>query len=237
MNFAGEKKHTTSPVYVGSSVIGMKFRDGVIIACDTRINYGSIAKFQNIDDRIQRINANTMISSSGEYSDFQEVVRFLKETALSDVLGKRSYLGPEEITNYLSSMHYYKRNKMNPYWNHSVTGGLSWEGKPVLYSVDQYGTLLKSDYMLVGMAIYFCNSIIEPEYPLNYEDLSQEDALNILRKCFKVLFYRDTRAGNKIKFSIMKNNNGSVTYDEVFEELQTEWDYQRFRYQANEKIY
>ena len=237
MNFAGEKKHTTSPVYVGSSVIGMRFRDGVIIACDTRINYGSIAKFQNIDDRVQRINANTMISSAGEYSDFQEVVRFLKESALSDVLGKRSYLGPEEITNYLSSMHYQRRNKGNPYWNHTVTGGLSWEGKPVLYTVDQYGTLLQSDYMLVGMALYFCNSIIEPEYPVNYEDLSQEDALNLLRKCFKVLFYRDTRAGNKIKFSIMKNQNGTVTYDEVFEELQTEWDYQRFRFQANENLY
>jgi len=237
MNFAGEKKYTTSPVYVGSSVIGMKFRDGVIIACDTRINYGNFAKYQNIDDRVQRINANTMMSSSGEYSDFQEVVRLLKEAALTDVLGTRSYLGPEEITNYLSSMHYYKRSKGNPYWNHTVTGGLSSEGKPVLYSVDQYGTLLKSDYQLVGMAIYFCNSIIEPEYPVNYEDLSQEDALNILRKCFKVLFYRDTRAGNNIKFSIMKNHNGTVAYDELFEELQTEWDYERFRYQANEKIY
>jgi len=237
MNFAGEKKYTTNPIYVGSSVIGMKFKDGVIIACDTRLNYGSIAKFQNIDDRVQRINANTMLASSGEYSDFQEVVRFLKETALNDVLDKRSYLGPDELTNYLSSMHYYRRNKMNPYWNYTVTGGLSWDGKPVLYGVDQYGTLLKSDYMLVGMAIYFCNSIIEPEYPLNFEELSQDAAMNILRKCFKVLFYRDTRAGNRIKFSVMKNQNGEVSYDEIFEDLETEWDYKRFRYQANEKIY
>jgi 20S proteasome alpha/beta subunit len=91
--------------------------------------------------------------------------------------------------------------------------------------------------MLVGMAIYFCNSIIEFEYPKYYEDLTQEEAFKILRKCFNVLFYRDTRAGNRIKFSVMKNQNGTVTYDEVFEDLQTEWDYKRFKYQANEKIY
>ena len=32
--------HTTSPIYVGSSVIGMRYNNGVIIATDTRLNYG-----------------------------------------------------------------------------------------------------------------------------------------------------------------------------------------------------
>ena len=44
MNFAMSQKepitHTTSPIYVGSSVIGMRYNNGVIIATDTRLNYG-----------------------------------------------------------------------------------------------------------------------------------------------------------------------------------------------------
>lgn len=237
MNICDEKKLTTSPIYVGSSVIGMRYKGGLIIACDTRINYGGLAKFLNIDDRIQQINANTLMGTSGEYSDFQEVVRILKEQALGDVLGSRSYLGPEEFTNYLSSIHYHKRTKMDPYWNYTVIGGIDWNGQPVLSNVDQFGTLLKGDYILVGMSQYFCHAIVAPEYPANYEDFTREQAVVLIEKCFETLFYRDTRAGNRIKFATMENVNGRVVYEEFQTELKTKWDYERFREQANEKIY
>jgi 20S proteasome subunit beta 7 len=236
MNFAEEKKHNTNPIYVGSSVIGMRYNEGLVIACDTRLNYGSLSKFFDVS-RIQRINANTFLSSAGEYSDYQEVTRILRETALDDVLDTRSFLGPKEITNYLSSMHYYKRNKMNPYWNSTVIGGINWDGTPVLYSIDQFGTLLTGDWMLVGMAQYFCNSIIDPLFPDDYRQLTKQRAIDMIEQCFKVLFYRDTRAGNNIKFAFMELRDGTPVYDEYEKILQTEWNYKHFLTQANENIY
>ena len=215
----------------------MKYRNGIIIACDTRLNYGSLGKFFNIDDRVQRINENTMIGTSGEYSDFQEACRMLKELAFDDVLDSKSFLGPQEMTNYLSSVHYYKRNKMNPFLNSTATGGIDWDGKPVLFSIDQYGTLLKSDYVTIGMAQYFCNSIIAPEYPINYDDLTRDEAVRLIEKCFKVLFYRDSRAGNNIKFGYIEKRQDGIEYNEFQTVLQTEWNFERFRNQANEKIY
>ncbi len=234
--FEEEKKHTTDPIYVGSNVIGMRYNDGMIIATDTRLNYGSISKFFNVS-RIHQINANTFMGSSGEYSDYQEVSRILREKALEDVLETQSYLGPREFTNYLSSMHYYKRNKMNPYWNSTIIGGIDWNQKPVLFSVDQFGTLLTADYMLVGMAQYFCHSIIAPVYPPNFEQLSREDAIALIKECFKVLFYRDTRAGNNIKFGLIEVKSGIPVYDEFESVIPTEWNYEKFLTQANEKIY
>ena len=46
MNFAMKKledpiKNSQSVVYSGSSVIGLKYNKGIIIACDTRMSYGS----------------------------------------------------------------------------------------------------------------------------------------------------------------------------------------------------
>lgn len=233
------KKYTTNPVYVGSSVIGMKYKNGVVLATDTRLNYGSLAKFFNIDNRAQRINKNTVIASSGEYSDFQEVIRILNEKALDDNLGNVSYLGPRELTNFLSSIHYERRNKSNPYLNQTLIGGIDWDNSPVLYSVDQFGTLLKGDYMLTGMAQYFCNAIIEPSYPKNYNDLSLEQAVKLLEDSFRCLFYRDTRAGNYIKFVVMEAKAGNeIPHYETFERLlKSEWNYDRFLAQANEKIY
>lgn len=230
-------KHTTDPVYVGGSVIGMKFRDGIIIASDTRVNYGSLAKLLNIQDRVQQITNSTLISSTGEYSDFQEVVRLLKEKSQEDQLSQRSYLGPDELANYLSSMHYYRRNKMNPFWNHTIIGGIDSSNKATLYSIDQFGTILKGDYLLVGMAQYFCHAILHPQFPADVANLTKEQSIVLIEDCFRTLFYRDTRAGNQIKFGILLNAAGEVKYEEIVKELKSEWDYDRFLKQANEKIY
>jgi 20S proteasome subunit beta 7 len=229
--------HTKNPIYVGGSVIGMKFSKGIIIASDTRVNYGSLAKLMNVHDRVTTVNQSTVISSTGEYSDFQEVVRLLKEKTLEDDLNPVSYLGPDELANYLSAMHYHRRNKMNPFWNHTIIGGLNSKNKPTLYSIDQFGTILKGDYMLAGMAQYFCNAILHPKYPGNYETLERDQALFLIEDCFRTLFYRDTRAGNQIKYGILFEENGQVKYEEIVRELKSNWDYERFLKQANEKIY
>jgi 20S proteasome subunit beta 7 len=38
------KGHTQVPVNIGSSVISLKYKDGVIIAADTAVAYGSMKK-------------------------------------------------------------------------------------------------------------------------------------------------------------------------------------------------
>ena len=50
---------------------------------------------------------------SGEYSDFQEITRMLREKADEDELFNSvdTFLGPEEFCNYLSFCCYNKRNK------------------------------------------------------------------------------------------------------------------------------
>ena len=178
MNFAMSQKepitHTTSPIYVGSSVIGMKYNNGVIIATDTRLNYGSMCKEVDIQDRIQQLTPRTIIGYSGEYSDLQETSRQLHALTLSDTLEGNPCFGPVELSNYLASLHYYKRNKMNPYLNSVVIGGVDWNGDLVLMNIDPFGTLLQANYFTTSMAHYFCNAIIKPNYPKDLNEMTKE---------------------------------------------------------------
>ena len=54
----------------GTSVLGLKFEGGVVIAADMLGSYGSLARFRNIS-RIMRVNNSTMLGASGDYADFQ----------------------------------------------------------------------------------------------------------------------------------------------------------------------
>jgi len=240
MNYSEEKKRTVDPIYVGSTVLGIRYNNGILLGADIRLNYGSLCKFNNITDRVQKINENTIITSTGEYSDFQEIIKILKEEALEDSLNINSYLGPNELIHYLSNISYYKRNKMNPYFLSTLIGGIGQDNQPILAHVDQYGTLITGNYLVTGLAHYFCNAILSEEYPAEgYKSLSRDRAMDLLHKCFGVLYCRDTRSGDTIKYGFMEFNEstGSIDYNEVLRKVNTNWDYNQFLTMNNEKFY
>lgn len=233
-----EKKHTTSPTTTGSSVVGVKFDKGVIIVSDNKISCHGYKKYDNIS-RISRINTNTIIGSSGEYSDFQELNRILIEKAEFDELynGYDSFLGPKELSSYLSYICYEKRCKMNPYWNTTIVGGIDWEGKPFMNSVDLYGTKYSNTFLVSGFATYFAGPLLENAIPKD-SNISKEKAIELIDSLFRVLFYRDSTAGDTLYYGIMeKDESNNIEYNLLEKKLVTNWEHQLFKLSHNERYH
>lgn len=232
MNFAQIQKlpiaHTLDPIYTGNTVIGLRYKDGIIIACDTNLCYGSCLTKAESYDKIKVLNNRTFIGYSGEFSDMQETNRILDEMIQEDNLSTNynGNFGPIELGHYLSSLHYYQRNKMNPLLNAIVCGGIDFNGDIILYNIDSFGTLLKGDYFATHMGSYFSCAIFRNEYPKNYKDLTKEKALEIISKCFEVLFYRHKSAGDQIQYTIMeKNGNMDPKIESGKFKLKTKWNF------------
>ena len=244
MNFAMNKledplKHSKSVVYSGSSVIGLKYNKGIIIACDTRMCYGNSLSLVSSKERIKALNNRTLIGYSGEFSDIQETTRILNELVLDDQLetNGKNEKGPVELGHYLSSLHYERRNKLDPYLNSAIVGGIDFNGDIVLMQVDPFGTFLSGNYFTTAFANYFACSLLRNNYPKNPNDLTKEKAIELIMKCFEVLFYRDCNAGDNIQFSVIeKDNNGLPKIENGEYKLKTKWEYKQFM-QGNEKNY
>ena len=244
MNFAMNKledplKHSKSVVYSGSSVIGLKYNKGIIIACDTRMCYGNSLSLVSSKERIKALNNRTLIGYSGEFSDIQETTRILNELVLDDQLetNGKNEKGPVELGHYLSSLHYERRNKLDPYLNSAIVGGIDFNGDIVLMQVDPFGTFLSGNYFTTAFANYFACSLLRNNYPKNPNDLTKEKAIELIMKCFEVLFYRDCNAGDNIQFSVIeKDNNGIPKFENGEYRLKTKWEYKQFM-QGNEKNY
>ena len=54
---------------MGSGIVALKYKDGVVLCSDTQCCYGGFAKYRNVK-RIEKLNDNVMFASSGEFSDF-----------------------------------------------------------------------------------------------------------------------------------------------------------------------
>ena len=127
---------------------------------------------------------------------------------------------------------------MNPYWTTTLIGGFDDSMKPFLNSVDQFGTKYDNNFLYSGFATYFAGPILENAIPSDISLLSKERAIELLDQVFRVLFYRDASAGDRIYYGIMeKDNNGQPTFNLLEKKLETNWEYSLFKKSHNEKYH
>lgn len=69
---------SSNPMVTGTSVLGVKFTGGVIIAADMLGSYGSLARFRNIS-RLMKVNDNTILGASGDYADYQYLKQVIEQ--------------------------------------------------------------------------------------------------------------------------------------------------------------
>lgn len=221
--------HTLKPITTGSSVIGLVYKDGVVIASDTQVSYGSMVKLKD-QQRVAKINDTTVLASSGEYSDWQEACNLMEKIEQkSRNEDDGIQYNAKDYANYLARVNYQHRNKFNPLYINSIVGGFQ-KGEKYLAMIDIHGALLEGKSLVTGMANYFSKPIIWNDWN---ENQSEEEVKEILIRCFKVLFYRDVAATDNIHIAVV-NKNG-VKIDKVH--VDSKWDYKLAAERANEKLH
>ncbi|MCL7025222.1 hypothetical protein MKW94_024917 [Papaver nudicaule] len=216
------KSHTLSPYVTGTSVLGLKYKDGVLMAADMGGSYGSTLRYKNVE-RVKPVGKHSLVGASGEISDFQEIMRYLDELILYDNMwDDDNSLGPKEIHNYLTRVMYNRRNKFDPLWNSLVVGGVK-NGKKYLGTVSMLGVHYEDDHIATGFGNHLARPILRAEHS---NDMSYEDAVKLLEKCMLVLLYRDRSAINKLQISNITEEG--VTISQPYS-LKTFWGLSAFK--------
>lgn len=220
-------QRTTRPITTGTSVLGIKYKDGVMLAADTLCSYGSMAKYKDAR-RLVSVNTETLIGGGGEFSDFQSITDMLRQNALEDKCTADSLYDEDsaqssakETWSYLRAVMYNRRNKMNPLWNDLVIAGfqdVSGTKMPFLGMVDKIGTAFEDDMIATGFGSYLALPILREKWRA---DLEEGEARALLEDCLRVLFYRDCRALNRVQ--IAKATSDGVLVSDPYE-IETSWD-------------
>ena len=208
---------TQQPIVTGTTVLGLRYRDGVMMASDTLASYGSMARFKDVR-RIRQVGSTTLIGGSGEYSDFQSVMEMLDGQHQEDLNEADGYTrNPSEIHNYLRAVMYQRRNKGNPLWNQLLVGGF-FDGKSFLGYVDLIGTAYEENFIATGFGAYLALPILRERW---HADMEEGDARALLEDCLRVMYYRDCRASNRIQ--IAKSTADGSLVSEPYQ-ISSEWE-------------
>ncbi|THU98542.1 proteasome endopeptidase complex beta subunit [Dendrothele bispora CBS 962.96] len=193
-------QRTQQPIVTGTSVLALKYKDGIMMAADNLASYGSLARFKDVE-RLHSVGNNTVIGAGGDMSDFQYIQSILDSLMIEEFTAQDGHsLGPSEIHEYLSQVMYSRRSKMDPLWNSLIVGGFK-DGKRFLSYVDLLGTTYSSSTLATGYGSYIAQPLLRKAVE-GYEDvLTEEQAEKIITECLKVLFYRDARSLNKYQIA------------------------------------
>jgi len=218
----GPSTQTTSPMITGASVLACKYKDGVMVIADTLGSYGSLARFTSLE-RIRAVNATTIVAGSGEYSDFQWVMKLLTELSVMDwEEDDGRQLTPNEVHAYLSRVFYNKRSKVDPLWNTVITAGVKDDGKAFCGVVDLYGSCYEDDYAATGFGAYLAIPLLRKSWRA---DLEEKEARALLETAMTVCFYRDCKALNKYVLATVTKDGPRLSAPYA---LPTKWDYKAF---------
>ncbi|EGF79626.1 hypothetical protein BATDEDRAFT_16747 [Batrachochytrium dendrobatidis JAM81] len=217
----GPITHTQQPIVTGTSVIGIKYKDGIMMTADTLASYGSLAQIRDMK-RMTSFGESTVIGASGDMSDWQLIQHMVQDRVIAESAHDDGHqLHPEHIFEYLTRVMYGRRSNTNPLWNSLVIGGFR-DGKRFLGYVDMLGTTYHSSTIATGYGAYIAQPLLRKAVEGHEDELTEADAIKILDDCMRVLFYRDARSINKIQRATI--NATGITITEPYS-LTTEWNF------------
>lgn len=116
-------------------------------------------------------------------------------------------------------MLYKRRSDFNPLWNHVLVAGLDSADAPFLASADLLGTTFSAPCLATGfgahLAVPLLRKVAASEEAAR--ELSEEEAVNAVKECLKVLYYRDARSTDRYSIAVVKKGGVDIKEDEVLE--------------------
>ncbi|RMZ90167.1 hypothetical protein DV736_g2585, partial [Chaetothyriales sp. CBS 134916] len=214
--------HTQSPTVTGTSVLGVKFKDGVVIAADNLASYGSLARFTDIK-RIRTFPPNTAIGFGGDISDMQYLDRLLSSLDIREnyLSSAEHTLNAKNLHTYLSKVLYKRRSDFNPLWNMILVAGFDDDDKPFLASADLLGTTFSAPTLATGFGAHLAQPLLRKLTPKDEEsvpEITKEQAVEAVKACMKVLFYRDARSMDKYSIAVVTKDGVELKEDEKLED-------------------
>lgn len=187
-------------------------------------SYGSLARFTDVK-RLRKFNNRAVLGFGGDVSDMQHIDRLLtsldiRENYHSSVADdEEPQLSARNLHTYMSKVMYKRRSDFDPLWNHILVAGLDEQSKPFLASVDLLGTTFSSPSLATGFGAHLAQPILRKLVPDEEaaQALEKDKAVEAIRECMKVMFYRDARSMDKYSLAIINKEGVEIQEDQKLE--------------------
>ena len=180
----------------GTTTVGIKAKDGVILCADMRASAGYFIANNNTM-KIQKIDEHAGMTMAGGVADAQNITDILRYHANLHRIEKQEPIPIKSLTRLTSLI--FHQNRGYPFIADILVGGYDKTG-PDLYNIDMFGSVEKKTFVTTGSGSPVAYGLMEEEY---HENLSVEDAKIIALRAVKAAITRNIGTGDGINIAIL----------------------------------
>lgn len=183
-----------------ATVVGIRTKDGVVMATDRRLSYGNIV-LSRAARKIFVVDERAAVAFAGLYGDVSGLIRILQADISAYKLIANAPVTIRSIAKRLSILMY--SYKWFPFFVETLVGGVESDGTPRLYVLDPLGSVLEEEYTAVGSGATIAFGLLENTYR---QDLTIEEAEKIAISAVRTAIGRDIGSGDGIDVVTITSN-------------------------------
>lgn len=180
----------------GTTTVGIKAKDGVVLCADMRASAGYFIANNNTM-KIQKIDDHAGMTMAGGVADAQNITDILRYHANLHRIQKNEPIPIRSLTRLTSLI--FHQNRGYPFIADILVGGYDKTG-PALYNIDMFGSVEEKTYVTTGSGSPVAYGLLEEEYRA---DLSVEDAKVVALRAVKAAITRNIGTGDGINVAII----------------------------------
>ena len=146
-----------------------------------------------------------------------------KENYLSNSItpgADKHTLNAHNLHTYLAKVLYARRTKFDPLWNNILVAGLDENKEPFLAQADLLGTTFSAPTLATGFGAHLAQPLLRklvPKDEASVKDVTKEQAIEAVKACMKVLFYRDARSSDRYSIAVVTKDGVDLKENEQLE--------------------
>lgn len=195
----GTSSHFPSAWKTGTTIVGIMYKDGVVLGADTRATGGSEVVDKNCE-KIHYLAPNIYCCGAGTAADTEKTTELIASNLelLRLSTGTQSRI-VVALTNIKQMLYKYQGHVSAAL----ILGGVDVNG-PHLYSIHPHGSTQRLPYTTMGSGSLAAMAVFESRYS---EDMDEESAITLVRDAIRAGIFNDLGSGSNVDVTVIRKDN------------------------------
>ncbi len=169
----------------GTTTIGIRYKDGVVLATDQRATMGNIIAHSNVQ-KLYQLSDNLGMTIAGVVGDAQLMVRYMQSEIAMYEMKKGAPMTVNAAATFVANI------IRQGFYLGLIVGGYDKTGGHV-FSIDGAGGYIEDNFMSVGSGSVFALGALQAAYK---EDMTKDEAVDVAVTALNSAVKRDSASGD-----------------------------------------